>query len=66
MDEEKITLKTTEWTQMVKKIAYMEKALDHLVNIYHRALEEHQDNIGIRDVADVIEIAEAEREVEII
>ena len=24
MDEEKITLKTTEWTQMVKKIAYMD------------------------------------------
>ena len=66
MNEAITTVKTEEWTQMIKKIAYMEKALEHLVNIYHRALKEQKDEIAIRDVADVIEIAESEREVDII
>ena len=63
---ESTTVSTEKWTQIVKENAYMKKALDHLMSCYHRALEDHLEGVSIRDIAVVIEISEAEREVEII
>ena len=64
--DEMTTLKTAEWTQTVKENAFMQKALEHLVTVYHRAIDEHLEGVPIRDITDVLEIAEAEKEVEVI
>ena len=64
--EEMTTLKTSEWTKMVKENSYMKKALEHLITVYHRNIEDMSPGVPFRDITDVIEISEIEREVEVI
>lgn len=66
MGETVTTVPTPEWTQMIKKLAYHEKALELLIKYYHRAIEENQTTMPIGEITDVLEIAEAEKEIQII
>lgn len=67
MMDELTTINTTEWTKLVRENAYMKKALEHLISIYHKSIEEKAPGVPFRDITDVIEISEIEKkEVEVI
>lgn len=65
MDAEMV-VKTNDWTTLIRENAYMTKALEHLATIYHRAIDDNQTAVPIRDITDVLEISEINKEVEII
>lgn len=64
--DELTTVKTKDWTRMVKENSYMRKALEHLATVYHRGIDEHAPGVPFRDITDVLEISEIEKEVEVI
>lgn len=63
--EEITKISTEKWTHLIKENAYMSKALEYLAVIYKRAAENSQP-VELRDIADVLEISEINKEVEVI